>query len=52
MPGFAYQSGMSRPSCHIQLVSVTGGELDAVGRQFEPCPYRRMRLHAVGAPVV
>ena len=20
-------------------------ELDAVGRQFEPCPYRRLRLH-------
>ena len=52
MPGFAYQSGMSRPSCHIKLDSVTAGELDAVGRQFEPYPYRRMRLNAVGAPVV
>ena len=27
-------------------------ELDAVGRQFEPCPYCRMRLHARGALVV
>ena len=27
-------------------------ELDAVGRQFEPYPYRRMRLHAGGALVV
>ena len=27
-------------------------ELDAVGRQFEPYPYRQMRLHAGGALVV
>ena len=27
-------------------------ELDAAGRQFEPYPYRRMRLHAGGALVV
>ena len=26
-------------------------ELDAVGSQFEPYPYRRMRLHAGGALV-
>ena len=26
-------------------------ELDAVGRQFEPYLYRRMRLHACGALV-
>ena len=27
-------------------------ELDAVGSQFEPCPYGRMRLHAGGTLVV
>ena len=27
-------------------------ELDAIGRHFEPYPYRRMRLHAGGALVV
>ena len=27
-------------------------ESDAVGRKFEPYPYRRMRLHAGGALVV
>ena len=27
-------------------------ELDAVGRQLEPYPYRRMRLHAGGTLVV
>ena len=40
--------GMSWPSGKdIEL-----RELDAVGRQFEPYPYRQMRLHAGSALVV
>ena len=42
------QNGNSR----LDLRLGKGIKLDAVGRQFEPYPYRRRRLHAGGALVV
>ena len=32
--------------CYTTWPSLSGKDIDAVGRQFEPYPYRRIHLHA------